>query len=85
VRLEGLGKLKKSTSSVGNPATFRPQPTTLPRAPILLVEVRKKENNVLGKEKGKTLESAPCYERRREEFEQGFTAYGKLEVHLSNE
>jgi hypothetical protein len=38
VRLEGLGKLKESTSSALDPATFRlvavPQPTMLPCAPF---------------------------------------------------
>jgi hypothetical protein len=51
---------------------------------LLLVEVRKREDKVLGSEKGKTFGSDPCYERRREEVEQGFTAYGKTEVHLNN-
>jgi hypothetical protein len=79
VRLEGLGKLKKihliGTRSPDLPAcSILSQPTTLPRAPILLVEVCKREGNILGNEKGKTLESGPCYERRKEEVEQGFTA-----------
>jgi hypothetical protein len=39
VLLEGLGQLKKSTSSGFDPATFQlvtvvPQPTTLPRVPL---------------------------------------------------
>jgi hypothetical protein len=43
VRLEGLGKLKKSTSSgtrTGDlPAcSIVPQPTTLPRAPVLNID-----------------------------------------------
>jgi hypothetical protein len=36
VRLEGLGKLKKSTSSGIEPATFRLVATTLPHAPIIM-------------------------------------------------
>jgi hypothetical protein len=34
MRLEGLDKFKISTSSGLDLATFRPQPTTLPRAPF---------------------------------------------------